>query len=65
MQEVLGEMHVVGEVVNVLADDTVLDEHGKVDLDRLQPISYDSTSHFYRMLGKIVGEAFRDGTKIK
>ena len=59
------EMHVVGEVVNVLADDTVLDGQGKVDLDKLQPISYDSTSHSYRMLGKIVGEAFKDGTKIK
>ena len=33
MQEALGEMHVVGEVVNVLADDTVLDGQGKVDLD--------------------------------
>ena len=65
MQEALGEMHVVGEVVNVLADDTVLDGQGKVDLDKLQPISYDSTSHSYRMLGKIVGEAFKDGTKIE
>lgn len=65
MQEALGEMHVVGEVVNVLADDTVLDGQGKVDLDKLQPISYDSTSHSYRMLGRIVGEAFKDGTKIK
>lgn len=64
MQEASGEMHVAGEVVNMLADDTVLDGQGKVDLDKLQPISYDSTSH-YRMLGKIAGEAFKNGTKIK
>lgn len=65
MQEASGEMHVAGEVVNMLADDTVLDGQGKVDLDKLQPISYDSTSHSYRMLGKIASEAFKNGTKIK
>lgn len=57
--------HVVGEVVNVLADESVLDEQGKVDLSRLRPISYDSVSHSYRILDNIVGKAFKDGAKIK
>lgn len=65
MQEALGEMHVVGEVVNMLADDSILDAQGKVDLGKLQPISYDSASHSYRVLGDIVGKAFKDGAKIK
>ena len=65
MQEALGEMHVVGEVVNMLADDSILDVQGKVDLGKLQPISYDSASHSYRVLGDIVGKAFKDGAKIK
>lgn len=65
MQEALGGMHVVGEVVNVLADDTVLDGQGKVDFNKLQPISYDSVSRSYRVLGNIVGKAFKDGTNIK
>jgi len=66
MQEALGEMHVVGEIVNMLADESILDVQGKVDLGKLQPISYDSASHSYRALGDVVvGKAFKDGAKIK
>jgi len=65
MQEALGEMHVVGEVMNVQADESILDEQGKVDFNKLQPISFDSVSRSYRVLGDIVGKAFKDGTKMK
>lgn len=65
MQEALDEMHVVGEIVNMLADESILDVQGKVDLGKLQPISYDSASHSYRALGDVVGKAFNDGAKIK
>ena len=64
MQEALGEMHVVGEVVNMQADESILDAQGNVDLGRLRPISYDSASHSYRVLGDIVGKAFKDGNKL-
>lgn len=64
MQEALGEMHVVGEVVNMQADESILDEQGKVDLGKLRSISYDSASHSYRVLGDIVGKAFKDGNKL-
>ena len=64
MQEALGEMHVVGEVVNMQADESILDEQGKVDLGKLRPISYDSATHSYRVLGDIVGKAFKDGNKL-
>lgn len=64
MREALGEMHVVGEVVNVRADDSILDAQGKVDSGKLQPISYDSVSHSYRVLGDRVGKAFKDGSGI-
>lgn len=64
MREALGEMHVVGEVVNMQADESILDEQGKVDLGKLRPISYDSASHSYRVLGDIVGKAFKDGNKL-
>lgn len=65
MQEVLGEMHVVGEVVNVQADESILDAQSKVDLGKLQPISFDPVLRAYRMLGEVVGKAFKDGGKIK
>ena len=61
MREALGEMHVVGEVVNVQADESILDVRGNVDLGKLRPISYDSASRSYRMLDDIVGKAFHDG----
>lgn len=60
-----GEFRVVGEVVNMSADETILDEQGKVDLGKLEPLSYDSASRSYRVLGGIVGQAFHDGLKIK
>lgn len=64
MREALGEMHVVGEVVNMQVDESILDEQGKVDLGKLSPISYDSASHSYRVLGDIVGKAFKNGDKL-
>ena len=64
MQEALGEMHVVGEVVNMQADESILDEQGKGGLGKLRPISYDSATHSYRVLGDIVGKAFKDGNKL-
>lgn len=64
MEEQFGEMHVVGEVVNTLADDSVLDNDGKVDLDKLQPLSFDSSARTYRVLGETVGIAFKDGGKL-
>jgi flavin reductase (DIM6/NTAB) family NADH-FMN oxidoreductase RutF len=55
----------IGEIVNVSADESVLDENGKVDAKKLDPIIYDSVTHAYWSFGKKVGQAFSDGKKIK
>ena len=55
----------VGEIVNVCADESVLDENGKVDVSKLQPITYDSMNHRYLTLGEKVGQAFHDGMALK
>ena len=55
----------VGEIVNVCADESVLDENGKVDVSKLQPITYDSMNHHYLTLGEKVGQAFHDGMSLK
>ena len=55
----------VGEIVNVSADESVLDENGKIDPDKLQPITFDPIHNAYRVLGKKVGNAFQDGAKLK
>ena len=55
----------IGEIVNVSADESVLDENGKIDAGKLDPIIYDSVSHAYWSFGEKVGRAFFDGKKIK
>lgn len=55
----------IGEIVNVSADESVLDENGKVDVKKLDPIIYDGASHAYWNFGEKVGQAFSDGKKIK
>ena len=55
----------VGEIVNVSADESVLDEDGKIDPDKLRPITFDPIYHTYRVLGEKVGNAFQDGAKLK
>lgn len=55
----------VGEIVNVSADESVLDEKGKVDPAKLRPITFDPMHHTYRTLGEMVGHAFRDGLALK
>lgn len=55
----------VGEIVNVCADERILDENSKIDLNKFSPITYDPVNHTYRKLGDVVGKAFSDGMKLK
>ena len=55
----------VGQIVNVSADESVLGENGKVDPKKLQPITYDPMNHHYLVLGEAVGQAFHDGLSLK
>ena len=55
----------VGRIVNVSADESILGENGKVDAGKLQPIAYDPMSHQYLVLGEAVGRAFHDGMTLK
>ena len=55
----------VGRIVNVSAEEAVLGENGKVDVAKLQPITYDPMNHHYLVLGETVGRAFHDGLALK
>ena len=55
----------VGEIVNVSADEKIIDEDGKIDLNKFNPITYDPVHHTYRKIGDVVGKAFSDGLKLK
>lgn len=54
----------LAEIVNVNADEKILDEEGNVSLDKFIPICYDPSTHgYYKMEGR-VGNAFVDGKKL-
>lgn len=55
----------VGEIVNVSADERILDADGKIDPEKFEPITFDPVHHLYRKLGPVVGTAFKDGGKLK
>lgn len=54
----------IGEIVNVCAAESILTD-GKIDPEKLQPITYDPVNHTYRTLGAQVGRAFLDGKTLK
>lgn len=55
----------VGRIVNVSADASILGDNGKVDVSKLQPISFDPMNNQYIVLGEKVGQAFHDGVALK
>ncbi|MBO5282624.1 MAG: flavin reductase family protein [Lachnospiraceae bacterium] len=55
----------VGEIVNVSVDERMLDENGRVDTAKVQPITFDPFNNTYVALGEIVGRAFADGAALK
>ena len=56
---------VIGEIVNVSADESILDKNGNVDPQKLDTISFDPINNAYIKLGEKVGNAFKDGLKLK
>ena len=55
----------IGQIVNVCADERVLDSAGSISLERFQPISYEPVHNRYHVLGEAVGDAFQAGNKLK
>ena len=53
----------VGEIVNVCADESVLTD-GKIDIAKLQPLVYNPSAHTYHVGGDKAGDAFSDGKKL-
>ncbi len=55
----------VGKIVNVSADESVLNEKGMVDPAKLRPITFDPMNNAYLVLGEKVGDAFKCGLLLK
>ena len=55
---------VIGKVVNLTADESVMVD-GKPDMTLVDAIAFDPYTHGYYRVSERVGEAFKDGLKLK
>ncbi len=55
----------VGEIVNINADESIIGENGQIDPSKFEPIIYDAPNSAYLKTGEKVGNAFKDGEKLK
>lgn len=58
-------LRIVAEIVNVSADERVLTEDDRINIEELAAISYDPSNHTYLKVGTKVGTAFSDGNQLK
>ena len=56
--------NLIGEIVNVCADESILNKDGNIDLDKFRPLAYDSANHGYYTLGQKIGNAFEVGKNV-
>ena len=59
-----GESGVIGKVVNVTADESVMDGDN-VDISKVSAIAFDPYTHGYYKVTERVGNAFKDGFELK
>lgn len=59
-----GDVGVIGKVVNTSANEEVMDGD-TVDIEKVSAIAFDPYTHGYYTVTKRVGNAFKDGLKLK
>ncbi len=59
------EGNIIGEIVNISADESILDGEGMIDVSKLRPIAFEPVRNGYYVLGEKVGNAFSDGNSLK
>ena len=64
LQQTTYGFRVLGEIVNVLADEKVLDEKGKIDPSKLNAFVFDQFQNGYYAIGEKVGQAWQSGAKL-
>lgn len=64
MQEQPYGLRVLGKIVNVLVDEMVLDEKGKIDAGKLSAFVFDQMQYGYYAIGEKVGQAWHSGSEL-
>lgn len=55
-------LRVLGRIVNVLADEKVLDQNGKIDAGKIKAFVFDQMQNGYYAIGEKIGAAWDSGT---
>ena len=63
--EVGSHTQITGEIVNVQAEEDIVDEKGRIIFEKVNPIAYDDMTHSYFRLGEKIGDAFKMGLKFR
>jgi len=64
MQEQPYGLRVLGEIVNVLADEKILDDEGKIDGGKINAFLFDQVKFDYYKVGEICGKAWHSGAPL-
>ncbi len=64
MQDQPYGLRVLGRIVNVLADEKVLDEAGRIDAGKLQAFAFDQMQNGYYAIGEKIGQAWNSGADL-
>lgn len=59
-----GEYGIVGKIVNVLADESILDAKGKIDVTKSGILMFDQFRSGYYTVGEKVGTAWKSGMEL-
>ncbi len=57
-------LRVLGRIVNILADERVIDDKGKIDSSKLRAFAFDQISNGYYAIGELVGRAWHSGADL-
>lgn len=55
----------IGEILDVKAEDSVCNEKGQADMEKVRPILYAPEIHTYHGVGKLLGRAYSLGKEIR
>ncbi len=65
MEQFGSHIQIIGEIVDALADEDILNEAGGVDIEKLDPILVDPSADTYHRVGERIGKIFHDGLVMK
>lgn len=63
--EVGSHTQLTGEVLNIQADEDVLDEKNRIDFTKLNPLAYDDVGYDYYSMGEKIADSHKCGLKFK